>query len=114
MKAKYDYIAVLKHSILTVGAVCSIGISSGAFSQAMLNPNQISGKVSFTNQNPEILNILSPDGFNQGFNYLYIRADSIGITPALNNYTYPTATSECVHSMGHLRISWTQNAAYQR
>jgi len=93
MKAKYEYIAVLQRTIVAVVAVCSIGISSGALSQAVLNPNQISGKVSFTNQNPEILNILSPDGFNQGFNYLYIRADSVGITPALNNYTYPTATS---------------------
>jgi len=93
MKAKYKYIGVLQRSIVAVVAVCSIGISSGALSQAVLNPNQISGKVSFTNQNPDILNILSPDGFDQGFNYLYIRADSIGITPALNNYTYPTATS---------------------
>jgi len=92
MKAKYDLLAILRHSLLVVGAVCSIGVSTSLFSQAVLNPNQISGKVSFTNQNPEILNILSPGGFDQGFNYLYLRADSVGVTPALNNYAYPQAT----------------------
>ncbi|MCH7890123.1 MAG: HYR domain-containing protein [Gemmatimonadetes bacterium] len=70
-----------------------LATASKVHAQAVLNPNQISGQLAFTNQNPEILNIFDRNGLNQGFSSAWVRADSIGITPALNNYTFPQAES---------------------
>jgi len=89
MKTQYDYRAKLRSGIFVVTAVCAIGISSIASSQEILNPNQIVGKVVFANANPEIRNILSANGFND----LYLSADSVGTSPVLNHYTYPTVVS---------------------
>jgi len=89
MKTKYDYITMLRCSMFAVVAACTIGISSVVFSQEILKPNQISGKIIFNNTNSEIRNMLSVGGFND----LYLSADSIGISPVLNHYTYPTVVS---------------------
>lgn len=64
--------------LLITGAM----IATNAHSEALLNPNQINGKIRFTNHNNDIVNLLQ----SKGINYGYIRADSLGITPALNNY----------------------------
>lgn len=70
------------------GLLGTLLFSGTTFGQAVSNPNQISGAVGFTNKNPVILDILG----DEGFNYLYIRADSNDVTPALNNYAYLSAT----------------------
>ena len=65
-----------------------LATASRVQAQAVLNPNQISGHLAFANQNPEILNIFDRSGLDQGFSSAWVRADSIGITPPLNNHTY--------------------------
>ncbi len=70
-----------------------LATASRVHAQAVLNPNQISGHLAFTNQNPEILNLFDRSGLDQGFSSAWVRADSIGITPALNNYSYVQAGS---------------------
>ncbi|MCP4569327.1 MAG: hypothetical protein GY841_17270, partial [FCB group bacterium] len=76
-----------------LGLLIFTTMGAEAFGQAVSNSNQIAGVVEFTNANPAILDILSPTGGNKGFTYAYIRADSIGVSPTLNNYTYPQADS---------------------
>ncbi len=79
--------------------LCGLGLlvfttmGTEALGQAVSNSNQITGVVEFTNANPVILEIMSPTGGNKGFTYAYIQADSIGVSPTLNNYTYPRADS---------------------
>ncbi|MEE9282282.1 MAG: hypothetical protein V3V67_19130 [Myxococcota bacterium] len=70
-----------------------LATASKVHAQAVLDPNQISGHLAFANQHPEILNIFDRYGLDQGFSSAWLRADSIGVTPALNNYTYPQAES---------------------
>ena len=89
MKVKYNSIAILRSSAFIVAAVCAIGISQNALSQEILKPNQISGKIVFNNTSSAIRNMLSVGGFND----LYLSADSIGITPVVTHYTYPTVVS---------------------
>ncbi|MDC0358127.1 HYR domain-containing protein [Oligoflexia bacterium] len=81
--------SVALRDLLILIVLVLIGVN--AFAQAVLNPNQISGVIEFTNTNPEILQILSPEGDDEGFKYSYIRANSVGISPTLNNYAYPQA-----------------------
>jgi len=54
---------------------------SYASAEALLNPNQLSGTVQFTNSNPLIQQVLT----EQGIGAAYMRADSVGLTPVLNN-----------------------------
>jgi hypothetical protein len=64
-----------------------------AFGEAVLTPNQITGVIEFTNKNPEILDLLSPSGGDQGFTRGHVWADSIGVSPTLNHYTFPSPHS---------------------
>ena len=74
-----------------------LATASRVQAQAVLNPNQISGHLAFANQNPEILNIFDRSGLDQGFSSAWVRADSIGITPPLNNHTYLQAENHPCH-----------------
>lgn len=62
-----------------------------ARAQAVLTPNQISGKVLFTNQNPEILRILDTE--NEGLRWGIVYGDSIGTETTLHHYVYPSTTN---------------------
>ena len=77
------------HAICILALLSVLAIASKVHAQAVLNPNQISGTVQFTNQNPEILDILSPTGLNQGLTAAYISAVSIGISPPLSLLLLP-------------------------
>jgi len=52
-----------------------------ASAEALLNPNQLSGTVQFTNTNALIKQELTERGVGSA----YMRADSVGLTPVLNN-----------------------------
>jgi HYR domain len=67
----------------------SVGMTQGVSADAVLNPNQISGEIQFTNSNPQILSILE----NEGMMNAYVRANSVGTTPTLSSYSYPQASS---------------------
>ncbi len=65
-------------------------LQNAAFAEAVLNPNQLVGEISFTNQNPQVLEILNNGA---GMASAFVRADSIGLDSVLNNYAYPQASS---------------------
>ena len=75
----------------TIVALITLSVTANSFGQALLNPNQIKGVIEFTNTNPAILEILSRSGGDEGFKYAYLWANSIGVSPTLNNYSFPTA-----------------------
>ena len=75
----------------TIVALITLSVTANSFGQAILNPNQIKGVIEFTNTNPTILEILSLTGKDEGFKYAYVWANSIGVSPTLNNYSYPFA-----------------------
>ncbi len=68
----------IRHLLLCL--MPSLAISH-ANAEALLNPNQLTGTVRFTNTNPLIQQELS----ERGLGVAYMRADSIGLTPVLNN-----------------------------
>jgi len=56
-----------------------------------LHPNQITGTIEFSNENPEILAILNaasdtPSGLDEGFNTLLLTARSIDVQPPLESF----------------------------
>ncbi len=65
---------------LLLGLLPSLAMSY-ASAEALLNPNQLSGTVRFTNTNPLIQQVLT----DQGIGAAYMRADSLYMTPVLNN-----------------------------
>ena len=77
--------------LMTIIILITLSVAVNSFGQALLNPNQIKGVIEFTNTNPAILEILSRSGGNEGFRRAYIYANSIGVSPPLNNYSFPTA-----------------------
>ena len=72
-------------------ALITLSVGVNSFGQALLNPNQIKGVIEFTNTNPAILEILSRSGGDEGFRSAYIYANSIGVSPPLNNYSFSYA-----------------------
>jgi hypothetical protein len=76
---------------IALGTAALVAMSQSAMAEAVLNPNQLVGDIEFTNQNPQVIDILTNQG--AGLSSAYVRADSIGISPALNNYAFPPAVS---------------------
>ncbi len=73
-KSSYCFISVLLFSLLSC-------LSLSALSAALLNPNQVIGRVSFTNQNPDILSLLDEGNLT----HVNISASSRGISPSLSS-----------------------------
>ena len=61
--------------------------------QATSNTNQIVGTVAFSNTNPIILDVLNTSGGDEGLRSLVITADSLNVTPPLDNSTTVTAAT---------------------
>ncbi len=75
---------------VAINVLFCVTIVPAAFGQAVLNSNQIRGQVEFTNSNPAVLALLQG---GEGLKYASVYADSIGVTPALNNNSW-TMTSD--------------------
>ena len=79
----------MKQKNLTSPKACSalllgftaLTVAAGALGEALLNPNQLGGTLRFTNSNPQIVQELS----ERGIGAAYMRADSVNLSPQLNN-----------------------------
>ncbi|NRB40269.1 MAG: hypothetical protein HRU20_17680 [Pseudomonadales bacterium] len=71
----------LKQPALILGGLMPALCISTAYGDAQLNPNQLTGTISFTNSNPAIQEVLA----QQGLGNVYLRADSLNLSPVLNN-----------------------------
>ena len=65
---------------LLLGLIASL-TTSYANAEALLNPNQLAGTLRFTNSNTLILQELT----DRGIGAAYMRADSVNLSPVLNN-----------------------------
>ena len=78
------YVAESKFSRIFTTLVLLVLYSSNVYAKAILDPNQISGSIGFSNENQKILQLLELEGINR----MWVRADSLDVEPALNNWTY--------------------------
>ena len=86
-------LGVMAALVAAISGLLCLTIAPAAFGQAILDSNQIRGQIKFTNSNSAIVAILHN---GDGLRYTGVRADSIGVTPALNNSTWVTTSDPMV------------------
>lgn len=79
----------MKPNLLSFAALSLLGAIAGSAplnGQVILNPNQSSGTIRFSNFNPSILNLLKPPG-NEGLSNLVVLANSVPPAPPIAAYS---------------------------
>ena len=85
-------------SFAALSLLCSVAGTASLNGQVILNPNQISGTVRFSNANAAILDLLQPPG-NEGMSNVVVVANSIPPAPPIAAYSdVLPATNRTVNS----------------
>ncbi len=90
-----NYVLKLKSFLVLLSGIFSFLLINHSYADAELNPNQIIGTISFSNENATIRDVLN----RQGINSAHMKANSVGIDPVLNN-------SGTIRSDGGAQVSY--------